>query len=122
MASVPREADGIIDPELQPILGDLYALFPQPGEKRHVERLVIVYENRSLARHRHPEWTLVFYIDVGDPVCNIMVNDEEVFIKPGMAVLMPPRTPHAVPRSFSKRPRLSLALRWVEHYIEGEQK
>lgn len=114
--AVPIVAAGIQDPELRPILDDLYALFPQPGEKRHMERLVVVERGRSISSHRHPEYTLVFYIDVGDPVVPIICGGEEIEISSGMVVVLPPNTLHSVPKSYSDRPRVSLALRWLKAF------
>jgi len=114
--SVPRQRDGIADDELRPILKELYALFPQPGEPSHIERLVIVNITRRIASHKHPQHTLVFYIDVGDPVVPLLCNGESIDIAAGMAILMPPNMLHAVAHSYSKRPRVSLALRWKQEW------
>ena len=116
--AMPRAADGIQDKELRPVLDDLYELFPHPGQASHIERLVTVMRGRELRAHKHPQHTLVFYIDVGDPPVPIIVSGEEIKISPGMAVLMPPHTLHAVPKSHSDRPRVSIALRWTKEWKE----
>lgn len=106
--------DGLYDAELAPILEELYALFPQPGAPSHPPVLVQVRLNNSIPRHQHDSHTIVFYIDVGEPMCPITIGDEEVPVRDGMVVHILPRVRHEVRRSRSERIRYSLALRWKQ--------
>lgn len=110
---------GIQDDDLRPLLDELYALFPQPGMPAYQEVPVLVEYGKDIGPHRHPEHTVVYYVDVGDPVCAILVNDKRIEPVPGTAIWMAPDVLHSVEKSVSERPRLSIAVRWTQEQ-EGE--
>ncbi len=101
---------------------ELFKLFPQPGKPRFEKEVLTVWTRRGqqIHTHSHPEWTLVYYVTVGDPVCAIMVDGERVEPQPGCALLLPPDTPHSVEVSKSVEPRLSIALRWEHDSQRGD--
>ena len=98
--------------ELAGILPELQALFPQPGWITHPAIPVIVKHGDEITEHAHPQWTLVLYIALGDPPVPVIIEDETWQPERGQVLLLPPRTPHRVPKSESLAWRLSLALRW----------
>ena len=107
---------GIQDDALREILPELYLLFPQPGVPAHDEMPVIIKKGGEIAMHAHPEWTLLYYVNLGDPVCAVMIDlgDEVCRVEPerGTAIMLAPNVQHAVEKSESVEPRLSIALRW----------
>lgn len=127
-ASYPRErwlaacaypGGGIRDAELREILPVLYALFPQPGEQAHKEIPVRMLYGQAIDAHRHPEWTLVYYVDPGEPAVAIIVEGMRIEPAANTAILLPPMAEHSVEKSRSHRQRLSIALRWNESPIKA---
>ena len=99
--------------ERQPMLRELYALFPQPGEPSHKPVWVRVSKGGQVAPHRHSQWTLVYYLEPGDPPVAIVVLGERILPQAGHCLILPPMTDHAVEKSESEIQRVSFALRWV---------
>lgn len=106
---------GISDMELVDIIDELFALLP--GGERFITSAgfsvvpVVIEKGGVIFEHKHPEHTLIYYVDVGDPPCAIIVAGERVIPEAGTAIYLPPGTPHAVELSKSETPRLSLAIR-----------
>lgn len=107
-----KPGKGLVDDDLRGILPDLYSHFPQPGEPTHQEMPVLLKQGQDIGEHKHPEWTLIYYVYIGDPAVPIVIDTHVIRPENGSAVLLPPGTPHRVPKSASPIPRLSLALRW----------
>ena len=95
----------------KPLLNDIRACIPVDGTDDWTKDIhVIVEEGKRIPEHKHAEWTAIFYVDVGDPPCAILIEDERVIPKPGDVVVLRPDTRHEVEISKSERERISFAM------------
>ena len=111
-AACAKPGKGIVDDELRGILPELYAYFPQPGKAFKQEMPVLLGRGQNIGSHCHPQMTLIYYVQIGDPAPGIVIDGTEIQPERGSAVLIAPNTHHRVPRSLSMTNRLSIALRW----------
>ncbi len=112
----PYHNKRLINPAIEKELEKLFDYFPIPGKPRTEDPIITVITKRGglTPTHTHPEWTMIYYVTVGDPTVAIVVDGEREVPEPGMAFLLWPHTPHSVEKSKSAEVRLSIALRLVE--------
>ena len=106
------ETTRIENPKFRALLPGLYAQLPQPGEPTHEAVQVVIEKGGYIAARKHPEWTLSYYVDPGDPPVAICIKGERIEPHAGQVLILEPETMHCVERSRSERARVSLALRW----------
>ena len=99
------------------LLNDLRLYRPDDTTENHKPMPVILAPGKHIAEHKHPEWTLIYFIDAEEVQLAIGGGDtgnEPMLIYPAnnTAILLPPGTPHSVRINTMDRPRLSLALRF----------
>ena len=96
------------------IIGLMREQIPKPGQDIHSVVPLVFHKGNSLNGHVHPEHTVIFYIDPGEPACALLLsNDRRYCPSPGEVVVLGPDEWHAVEASRSDRPRKSLAIRVV---------
>ena len=92
------------------LLGDLRKHQPINTTENHDPMPVILQPGKHVAPHKHPEWTLIYFIDAEE--VPLTVENLAVYPANNTAILLPPGTPHSVRINTMDRPRLSLALRF----------
>ena len=92
-------------------LAQMRELVPKPGHDVHSVVPLRWLRGDEVAEHTHPEWTVIFYAQLGDPPVPVIIDGEVYTPEPGECLVLPPNTPHAVPRSHSDTPRISIAMR-----------
>ena len=92
------------------LLNDLRLYRPDNTTENHPPMPVILQPGKHITEHRHPEWTLVYFIDAED-VC-LTVQDAFIYPANNTAMLLSPNELHGVAKNKTDRPRLSLALRF----------
>ena len=93
------------------LLGRMRELVPKPGHDVHSVVPLRWLRGDEVAEHAHPEWTVIFYAQLGDPPVPVIIDGEVYTPAPGECLVLPPNTPHAVPKSHSDIPRISIAMR-----------
>lgn len=106
-----KRAKEKFQPEVCMLIDELHEHFPQPGKPSHPAIPVVHRKGRTIAPHRHPEHLIIYY-PIGHP-CKLQTLDEEFTPVKNTAVYLPPSTLHSVQANKNKKPRLSLALRWI---------
>ena len=97
------------------LLNDLRLYRPDDTTENHDPMPVILQPGKHVAPHKHPEWTLIYFIDAEE--VPLTVENLAVYPANNTAILLPPGTPHSVRINTMDRPRLSLALRFKnDHY------
>ena len=92
------------------LLCDLRKHQPINTTENHDPMPVILQPGKHVAPHRHPEWTLIYFIDAEE--VPLTVENLAVYPANNTAILLPPGTPHSVRINTMDRPRLSPALRF----------
>ena len=93
------------------LLADLREHQPERTTENHDPMPVILAPGKHVAPHKHPEWTLIYFIDAEE--VPLTVENLAVYPANNTAILLPPGTPHSVRINTMDRPRLSLALRFA---------
>lgn len=88
-------------------------LIDKPGHDIHSVVPLIHLKGMEIKRHQHPEHTVIYYVDPGDPAVAIVVDKGRYPPQAGETLILGPNEWHAVERSQSCKPRLALALRVV---------
>lgn len=101
----------MLSDDVADIIPELCEHFPQPGKQSHNAIPVVMRRGRVIAPHRHPEHLIIYY-PVGHPA-KLLAEGEEYTPVKNTAVYLPPNTLHSVQANTNKKPRLSLALRWI---------
>jgi mannose-6-phosphate isomerase-like protein (cupin superfamily) len=99
-------------PEHAELLAAMRKCIPVSGKNDWIKDIhVLVEKGEQIKPHAHgDEWTAVFYVDPGDPVCAIIINGERVEPKRGDCIVISPGVIHAVEKSKSARTRISFAM------------
>ena len=84
--------------------------FPVEGDNWSKALPVVISKGSNIKEHKHSEWTGVFYVDLGDPPCAIIIEGERVEPQKGDLIIMEPNTLHSVEQSASNRDRISFAM------------
>lgn len=86
---------------------------PDDGEIHSDIPVVVPQGSKHNAQvpHKHFEWTAIYYVDLGDPPCPILIDGIPVLPEPGDVVVLEPNTLHEVETSKSERERISFAMR-----------
>ena len=92
------------------LLNALRLYRPDDTTENHDPMPVILQPGKGVAPHKHPEWTLIYFIDAEE--VPLTVENLAVYPANNIAILLPPGTPHSVRINTMDRPRLSLALRF----------
>jgi mannose-6-phosphate isomerase-like protein (cupin superfamily) len=98
-------------PTLLPIFDALRKFIPMPGERDWRRAAQVILETgKNIARHDHPEWVALYYVDPGDPPVAVHIEGDRIEPENGMVIVMPPGTWHSVEESRSARERLAFAI------------
>ena len=105
--------------EFSPVVADLipelysqfFEILGETGTPTHAAVPVVLKKGKSISSHRHPEHLIIYY-PVGHP-CKLIADGETFTPIRNSAVYLPPNTLHSVQANKNKKPRLSLALRWM---------
>lgn len=91
------------------------SLVPVPHFHRSRTEVIVVLDKpgEQIKPHEHPEWTVLYYV-AAPPHSVIKVDDVTHPVAPGMTIVLPPNTLHAVPPVESV-PRISVAFRVYDH-------
>jgi len=107
---------GIMDDVLKPIVQELHDMLP--GNGREIQEMpVTVEKGTNIDMHSHPDHTIIYYVDPGEPECAVLIKNTETGIieriipESGMVIYIPPGVAHGVEISMSERPRVSIAVR-----------
>ncbi len=93
------------------LIGAMRGCIDKPGHDIHSVVPVVWQRGQGVHEHTHPEHTVIFYVDLGDPPVPILLRDGPYTPERGETLILGPGEPHGVPTSHSKRPRICVALR-----------
>lgn len=97
--------------EFTDLLDTMRSHIPVPGKRDWIKDIhVLLKQGECRLPHQHREWTAIFYVDPGDPVCAIVVEGERLEPKPGDLIVLEPETMHEVEKSKSEQTRISFAM------------
>ena len=115
LAAFSKRAKEKLHDNVAGIVDELLEHFPvivgKPGAMTHEPVPVVLKKGKNIGPHRHPEH-LILYYPVGHPAKLKLLDTEFTPLK-NSALYLPPNTLHSVQANKNKKPRLSLALRWM---------
>ncbi len=100
------------DPQFGMLQSAMRSMVPVPGGDDWTKDVAVVIQPHGppVVTHRHPEWTVIYYVDPGTPPVAVIVDGVRIEPKRGMMLAMAPNTPHHVERSKSTTRRISFAM------------
>lgn len=99
------------EPRFEPLLDEIRACIPVEGSRDWTKDIhVLVQKDDSISEHAHSEWTAIYYVDPGNPVCAIVIEGERVEPEPGQVIVLSPNTVHEVEKSKYESERISFAM------------
>ena len=112
MSPPSRGLQSTADLDFTHLLKQLRAYAPPGTTESHQIIPVILLPGKVIGEHKHPEWTLIYFIDAEQGP--IIVDGVRIYPANNTALLLQPMTPHEVARNHMPTPRLSLALRFKD--------
>lgn len=107
------------NPDFHPLLREIRALVPVPGDTWIKDIDVTIEPGRSSHQgqvmHHHDEWTAIFYVIPSSPIEIVEVGEiYEILPAPGDVVVIPPGIEHRATANKSDKHRLSFAMLVVD--------
>lgn len=99
------------DERVWQFLGDMRDMIERPGHDIHSVVPLVWHKGEGVSIHWHPEYTLIFYVQLGDPPVPIVLENGVYTPQPGETLILSPNTAHQVPPSLSDAPRIAIAMR-----------
>ena len=96
------------DERAGPFLKALRAFVPKEGDDFVKAVSVAIGPGKEIKTHRHPEWTVLYYVDPCETP--IIIGGAPYLPQVGEVLVLEPNADHSVPKNVTDRVRIKLAM------------